>query len=161
MDKNGKMGGKISIIDIFVLLIVIVAAFGISMRFLSAPAKNAKETVRVSFVVEVEGIRKYSVDALGKKGNVIDIKQKYLVGEITDFKSEPQKRESFDANGEIVYAEVPERYTARVTIESDCKQTENGYYVGDNTELAVGSDIQIATKYANSSGKIISITELN
>ena len=161
MDKNGKICGKISIIDIFVVLIVVLAAFGISMRFLSAPAKNAKETIRVSFVVEVEGIRKYSVDALSKKGNVIDIKRKYLVGEIKDFEFEPQKKEAFDANGEIVYAEVPERYTARVTVESDCKQTENGYYVGDNTEISVGSDIEIATKYANSSGKIISLTELN
>ena len=130
-------------------------------QLFSAPAKNAKETTRVSFVVKIEGIRKYSVDALSKKGNVIDIKQKYIVGEITDFKSEPLKRESYDANGEIVYAEVPKHYAALVTIEADCKQTDDGYYIGDNTELAVGSDIQIATKYANSSGKIISITELN
>ena len=160
MDKNGKIGGKVSIIDILVIIIVAIAAFGISMRFLSAPAKNAKTTTRVSFVVEVEGIRKYSVDALSKKGNVIDIKRKYLIGEIKDFSYEPQKKEAIDAKGEIVYAEVPERYTARVTIEADCKQTDNGYYIGDNFEVAVGSNVEIATKYANSSGKIISIKEL-
>ncbi|MBR4173685.1 MAG: DUF4330 family protein, partial [Clostridia bacterium] len=33
IDKNGKIGGKISIIDVFIILILIIAVFGISYRF--------------------------------------------------------------------------------------------------------------------------------
>ena len=157
MDKNGKIGGKISIIDIFALILILVVAIGISIRFFSAPAKNAKETKRVSFVVEIEGIRKYSVDALNKKGNVIDVKRNYFIGEIKDVTYIPQKIDALDANGKMVSVEVPERYTARVTIESDCNETDNGYYIGDNLELSIGANVEIATKYANSSGKVISI----
>ena len=60
----------------------------------------------------------------------------------------------------MVNVEVPERYTARFTIESECKETEKGYYIGDHLELSVGSYAEITTKYTNASGKIISIKEL-
>ena len=157
MDKNGKIGGKVNILDIFLVLAVLIAAIGISMRFISTPSKNAKETIKVSFVVEIEGVRKYSIDALSKKGTVIDIKRKYKVGEIKDFSYKPQEIQALDATGKIVNVEVPERYTAKVTIEADCKESESGYYIGDDLELLVGSNAEIATKYANCTGKVVSI----
>ena len=87
-------------------------------------------------------------------------KQKCKIGEITDVSYEPQKEEEFDSDGNIVYAEVPNKYTLKVTILSEGKESENGYYVGNDTELAVGSTVSLATKYANSTGKVRSIEKL-
>ena len=160
MDKNGKIGGRINIIDILAVIMVAVAAFGISLRFISTPAKNAKQTVKVSFVVEIEGIRKYSVDALSKKGNVIDAKRGYFIGEIKDFSYTPQELKRIDSDGKMVSAEMPDRYNAEITIEADCNETDSGFYIGDNLELSVGTTVEIATKYANSSGKVKSFKKL-
>ena len=161
IDKNGKIGGKVSIIDIFAVIIIAVAVLGIASRFVFAPSKNAKQRVKLSYVVEIDGIREYTVNALNKQGTVIDAKQKCLVGEITDVSSKQQKMEQFDAEGNVVYAEVPNKYSVEVTILSDGKESENGYFVGNDTMLSVGSDISIATKYVNSSGKVKSIEKLD
>lgn len=160
IDKNGKIKGKVSIIDILAIIVIIVAVFGISVRFLSAPSKSAKERVKLSYVVEIDGVREYTVDAMNKKGTLIDPKQKCKIGEITDVTSKPQKLEHFDSNGNIVYAEVPNKYSLDITVISEGKESENGYYVGNDTLLSVGSTISLATKYANSSGKVKSITKL-
>lgn len=160
IDKNGKIGGKISIIDVLVVIVLIVAAFGISLRFYSAPAKSARERVKLSYIVEIENIREYTVDAMERKGVVIDPKQKCEIGEITEVAYEPQKQEEFDSDGNLVYAEVPNKYKLTVTILSEGKESENGYYVGNDTELSIGSTVSLATKYANSSGKVVSIEKL-
>lgn len=160
IDKNGKIGGKVSIIDVFVIVILIVAAFGIAYRFYSAPSKSARERVNLSYVIEIDGVRKYTVDAMDKKGIVIDAKQKCKIGEITDVVYKPQKMEQFDADGNIVYAEVPDKYTLEITVISEGKESENGYYVGNDTVLSVGSTISLATKYANSSGQVKKIEKL-
>lgn len=160
IDKNGKIGGKISVIDIFAVLILLVAVLGITLRFYSAPSKSARERVKLSYVVEIEDVRKYTVDAIAKKGIVVDAKQKTEIGEITDVLYEAYKKEEFDSDGNLVYAEVPNKYVIRITVSSEGKESENGYYVGNDTELAVGSTVSFATKYANSSGKVRSIEKL-
>lgn len=160
IDENGKIKGKISIIDILAVVILIVAAIGLSLRFFSSPSRSARERVTLSYVVEFEGVRSYTVDAMNKKGVVIDTKQKCKIGEITDVLSRPQKLEEFDADGNIVYAEVPNKYSLEVTILSEGKESENGYYVGNDTVLSVGSTVSLATKYVNSSGKVKRIEKL-
>lgn len=161
IDKNGKIGGQVSIIDIFAIIIVVIAVIGISIRFISSPSKSARERVKLSYVIEIDGIREYTVNALNKQGIVIDAKQKCLIGEITDVSSKPQTMEQFDAKGNIVYAEVPNKYTAEVTVISDAKESDSGYFVGNDTVLSVGSDISIATKYVNSSGKVKKIEKID
>jgi len=161
IDKNGKIGGKISIIDLFAIIIAVVAVFGITARFVSSPSKSARQRVTLSYVVEIEGVRDFTVKALNKQGTVIDPKQKCLVGEITEVSSKQQIVEQFNSAGNIVYAEVPNKYSVEVTILSEGKESDGGYFVGNDTMLSVGSDISIATKYVNSSGKVKKIEKIN
>ena len=160
IDKNGKIGGKISIIDVFAIIVALIFVFGILYRFHSAPSKSARENVKLQYVVKVYGVREYSVDAISKMGIVIDPEQKCKMGEIVDVSYIPEIWEQFDVDGNIVYAEVPNKYDVEVTILSDGRETENGYYVGNETKLSVGSTINLVTKYANSSGTVKSIKKL-
>ena len=161
IDKNGKIGGKVSIIDLFAVIVIAVAVIGIAFRFVSAPSKSARQRVKLSYVVEINGVRDFTVNALNNQGTVIDAKQKCLIGEITKVASKPQTVEQFDSDGNIVYAEVPNKYSVEVTILSDGKESDNGYFVGNDTVLSVGSDISIATKYVNSSGKVKKIEKID
>lgn len=161
LDKNGKLFGKISIIDILVILAVIVAAAGISLRFVTTAAENVRNKAQFSYVVEIEGIRFYTVDALNKKGIVTDSKGNSIIGEITDVEYEAMMEQNVSAEGEAVFVRVPEKYVARITVLAEGNESEEGYFVGDNIELSVGSTISMTTKYANSSGKVKSIKKLN
>ena len=57
-----------------------------------------------------------------KKGNLTDKKSTKVLGRVTDVKVEPTKDMVTTANGKIVEADVPERYTCYVTIEADGKR---------------------------------------
>ena len=57
LDKNGKIGGKVSIIDLFILLIVLVVIAGIGMRYGSRITSAVKSDAEFEYVVMVEGIR--------------------------------------------------------------------------------------------------------
>ncbi len=157
LDKKGNVFGKFNIIDVCVIIVLIAAAIGISARFMSSAAKNAREKVKFSYVVEIDGVRQYTVDALGKKGKVIDLKGKSEIGEIKSVKAQPMKTQSFMSDGRMVFAEVPEKYTVLVEIEGEGKESDNSYFVGNDVELSVGSTMSMTTKYANSSGKVKSI----
>lgn len=157
IDKKGKLFGKLNIIDLFVILFIIAAAIGIGARFFSGAAEDVRSKTAFTYVVEIEGVRSYTVDALAKKGPVIDTKSKKTVGEITDVSYQPMKTQSMKADGTTVFAEVPDKYTALVTVSSEGNETDKGYFVGENIELSVGTTINMATKYVNSTGKVKSI----
>ncbi|MBQ7985731.1 MAG: DUF4330 domain-containing protein [Clostridia bacterium] len=156
MDKNGKIFGKINIIDLAAILIVILAIVGITIRFTSIAAENVNQKTNFTYVVEIEDIRMYSVNALSKKGLATD-KQGNVIGEITNVEYDKMIKQLVNENGEQVKVTTPLRYVAKVTLNAEGKDTDSGYFVGENTELSVGSSITMYTKYSNCSGKIIKV----
>lgn len=159
IDKNGKLFGKINIIDLLVILLIIGAGIGFGLRFVSTAADNVRSQTKLTYVVEVENIRSYAVDALQKKGIATDTKTKNIIGEIVDVSASAMKTQALKADGTTVFAEVPGKYSARVTVTADGRESDRGYFVGENIELSVGSSVSLSTKYVNTSGKVISITK--
>ena len=70
------------------------------------------------------------------------------------------RKQLVNDDGEPIKVYTPERYVAKVTLESEGKDTDSGYFVGENTELSVGSSITMYTKYSNCSGKIIKVDKI-
>lgn len=157
MDKNGKLFGKVSIIDLLVVLAVIVGIAGFSMRFLSDAAENVVEKTKFEYVVEIEDVRKFTVEALEKKGLVTEKKSGGIIGEIVNVESKPFEVKLAMSNGRLVNVDVPEKFVVSVTVVGEGNETAGGYYIGENVELSVGSTVTMASKYANSTGKVKSI----
>ena len=67
LDKNGKLFGKINIIDVAVILVAIAVVIGVFVRFTGGAGKIVKETKKIEYVVQISGVRGYTVDALEKK----------------------------------------------------------------------------------------------
>lgn len=160
LDEKGKIGGKVSIVDLFVILLVIVVVLGIFMRFGSKITTAVKSSERFEFVVKVDNVRQYTIDALQKKGKITDKKSNLDLGEIKDVKVIPTEFQSTTASGEIVVTDLPDRYTCLVTIEAKGKESEDGYIMDDTTELSVGRNIDLYSKYVKTSGDIMSVEVL-
>lgn len=160
MDKNGTVAKKVNIIDLFIILIVIAAAAGICYRFVGNPAKAVTDKVTVEYVVEIEGIRQYSVDALKKMGITTDEKATTEIGEIVNVEQKEVEFQSTTADGRIVNTSLPERYTALVTIQAECKESDDGYYTDDSEEVAVGRSVDVVTKYVSANGLVKSVKRL-
>ncbi len=157
LDKNGKIGGKFSIIDAGVILIILIVAAGIFVRFSSGMTTAVKSDKEFEYKVEVTGVRQYTIDALNKKGKITDKKSEMNLGEITNVEVTPAKTQSVTASGEIITTDLPDRYSCIVTIRARGKESDDSYIMNDSTELSVGGGTNIFSKYVRTSGEIISV----
>lgn len=157
MDKSGKIRGKFSIIDILVILLIIVAIIGFTTRFGSGITKSVTSDVHFKYVIKVEGVRSYTVDALQKKGVVTDKRALEYVGDVVDVKAQDAKVNSILSDGTMRLVTQPERYDCYVTIEANGRESDDGYILKDTTELSVGREVELITKYVHTSGTIESI----
>lgn len=157
MYKNGKLFGKINIIDLVVLLLVLVFIIGMVIRV--GGTKTGEITTKAGFeyVVKVENIRDFTVKALEEKGDVFEDVNNVKVGEITDVTVEPYKGEGVKADGKRVYAEVPGRFTAYVTVKCEGTCVDGVYYDAVKTDIGTGRGHKICTEKVSTNGAIISV----
>ena len=161
MDKNGKIKGKVSIIDILVVLLIIAVIAGITARYGSKVTTAVKSDKQFEYVLRVENVREYTVNALKKMGKVTDKKSEKELGDVVDVQVENATQQSITASGEVKNPETPGRYTCFVTIRATGKESDDNYILHDSTELSVGRNIDLYTKYVKTSGDIKSVKVLD
>ena len=157
MDKNGRIKGKFSIIDLAVILLVIAVIAGIAVRFGSGTTKAVTSDVKFRYVMKVNGVREFTVKALEKKGVVTDKKSTQVIGEIESVEVSEARLQSTTADGKIEWSTLPDRYQCLVTIVADGRESEDGYLLNDTNELSVGRNIDLVTKYVKTSGDIVKV----
>ncbi len=161
MDKNGNIKGKFNVIDILVIVLLVVVVAGIAVRYGSSVTTAVKSSEEFEYVVKVESVRDFTIDALEKKGKVTDKNSTLDLGEIVDVKVEPTEYQSTTADGRIIFAQQPDRYTAYVTIRTQGKESDNSYITADSNELSVGRTTEIFSKYVHTSGMIMSVNKIS
>ncbi len=158
MSENKK---KINIIDIGVILIIILFIAGIGVRFFHSTSKALKETVSIEYTVAVENIRQYTLDALAKSSLLTDKENTAVIGEITALsEAVAYTPEAISKSGEFVETPMPGKFRTVLTIRSDVRKTGNRYFLTEDVEACVGKDFTVITKYAQTTGTIISIKEI-
>ena len=157
MDKNGKIAGKVSIIDILVIVLIIALIAGIAVRYGSKITSAVRSSEEFEYVLRIESVRDYTVKALERKGKVTDKKSEKYLGEIVDVRTENATIQTTTANGKILKSELPDRYTCFVTIRAVGRESDDNYILDDSTELSVGRNIDLYSKYVKTSGDIDSV----
>ena len=161
MNKDGKIKGKFNIIDLLAIVLVVAVVAGIILRFGSNITTAVRSREEFIYTIKVESVRDYTVKALEKGGKVTDKNSNLDLGEILEVTSEPAKKQEECADGRIVNAVQPERYTAFVKIKTYGKVSDNSYITADSNELSVGRTTDLYTKYAHTSGKIMSVEKVS
>ncbi|MBQ7109215.1 MAG: DUF4330 domain-containing protein [Clostridia bacterium] len=157
IDKKGKLFGKISVVDIAVVLIIVVLAVGIYLRFAGETENISTNSEKITCTFLVENVRMYTVDALKKGGALYEKTSKEYMGEVTDVKWEEGLYQVNMADGSFKKVVPEERYNVYVTIEFDGKVNDGGFYTAANKYLAVGSSVGIHTKYSECWSTVYSI----
>lgn len=158
IDKNGRLFGKLNIIDLAVILVVIAVVIGVFVRFTGGAGKIVTATKQIEFEVKVDGIRSYTVDALDKKGVVTNKNYDIITGEIANVATVDCIQKATKANGTVVEAPLEDRYTSTVTIVTDGKESDSGYFDSNNEELAVGREYTIYSKFVKTTGVITKVS---
>lgn len=160
IDKEGRLFGKVSLIDIFTLIIIAVLAFGVYTRFFATnETVDVKENV-IEYKMRITKVRQGTFDALSKLGALYDEDTKEYLGEIEGVVAEPYFEAQTKEDGTMIVKEVPDRMNVIITIRTNGYSGSAGYYTSQNKYIAVGSGFDIVSKYAKTSGEVIAVGEI-
>lgn len=159
MIKDGKLFGKINIIDILVVIIVIFLIVGASLKFRKFNVKtvdSASETLE--YQLEVKNVRDYTIAMIQSGDTVYDEQTGINIGTITNIETTPARTYEVMQNGEAVKVTNPYRYDLVLTIETPGTVETTAYYANRSIELKVNSTKVIETKYLRTSGTVSNIS---
>ena len=137
LDEKGRLFGKISVVDIGVLLLIFALLGGIYYRYFAVDKNNsaAKFDTLEYTVVLAEGVRQQSVDAIEIGANIYDAKTDTPMGKIVSKEVIPAVEQLTKADGTIVMAEKPERFNVRITIQVPGNETKYGFRANGRIDI--------------------------
>ena len=157
IDKNGKLFGKLNIIDLVVVLLIIAAIVFIGMRLTGGHESSSLKTAEYTF--KIERVRKQTVDAWTKNAvGIVDAENKDHMGDIIAISYEPARVFVKKSDGTYAIAEHTDRYDVTLTLTVGVNETDEGYYTENNTYIAPGKDMGLSNRYAQSFGVITGLT---
>ena len=139
IDKNGKLFGKINVIDLLIILIVIAAAALVAVRMLGGESADGEEhRVRITFFGDYVG--DYVPESITIGDPVTEHSFNTDLGKLVSFESEPGYEVIYDeSKGEFL-----KKYTLNhVWLTFTCETT--GYmgdmgFTKDDTRFVVGGN---------------------
>lgn len=163
IDKNGKLFGKISFIDILIVLAVIVCVAGVYVRFVAQPDKVQVQTQSFTYKVLVRDVRDVTVKGLEQSiGTTFILNEKGrddVIGKLVDIETKQYAEPLIKNDSTVVMAEKPLKYEALITLELDGIVNDMGYYTTDLKSISVGANLSLMNKYISTSGRITEISE--
>lgn len=155
LDEKGRLFGKVSIIDILVIIIIIIMLAGAFVAYQKISGNevltenkgliktNVIDTLEVT--MRVKEVRQMTVDAFSEGDEVFFEDTGKLLGDIKSVTSVPATKLIYDNQGKAVYAEIPQKYDAILTLHVPGKRLVNGFYTADNIQLSYGGELKIKT----------------
>lgn len=159
IDEHGRVFGKISIIDFFVILIVLVigAALYVKFNVLDVTSKTtASETI--TYTVRINGVRGYAADAI-KAGDILYQKtgSGNPIGTVTLVEKTDAKKTSEKADGTIVMGNYIGCYDVTLTVTANGTKSGGRYFVNKTYELNANSVRSLITKFCTFDATITEI----
>ena len=158
MDKNGKLFGKISIVDLVVILLVLTVAVGTVYRFTAGATQVAEGDVTINYTIRIENVRAFTLYYYHAGLGVYDRQTGQFIGTIMDFTVTPHYAPQILENGEMVHAPFPDTHVnIYLEIETDGRETDGAVYAQGTFEVAANSVTNIRTRYVQVEGIIHSV----
>ena len=153
MDKNGKIRGKISIVDLIVILIIITIAAGSIYRFTSPATAVDPGEVTINYTLRVavarEIVLEYYLRMATENLPVFDRNTNLYIGSVTNVRHRPRYVHEVLPDGSLVYARRPGEVVIYIDITAIGRQTPTAIFVGGTREINVGGTVLMRSKYVD------------
>ena len=157
MDSKGKLFGKVSIIDITIIIMVIILCAGVYVRLTGTTGKAIAAGEDFYYTFKIDNIRKPAAEALQKSiGHRFSLneKQQSEMGELLSAEVNQAYGIIEKADGTVVSAEIPERFDVILTLKLQGKVNTGGYFTPQLREINAGSAYVIKSKYCTAFGTV-------
>lgn len=161
IDDKGKLFGKISIIDIVVVLFILAALGGAYYKFFMTGQGGAAaqfDTLRYQTIVKM--VRQPSVDAILEGADAYDGESGNYIGKIIDKQVRPAMGFIEKADGTIVEAQAPDRFDVLVTLEVPGVENDHGYFANGTIEIKRGSDLKLSTRMIEVQSRVTDVEKV-
>jgi len=155
IDRNGKLFGKISIIDLGIIVLVLAFAAGVYVKFgvlNQTTTSTTNETITIT--AKISAVRPLYYEQLKVGDAVFESDNETKIGVITDISKEAAEISYVDKDGQTKKAPAQDRYDIYLTIEGDGSITDGRYLMNRTYEIGVGSSKSLITKFVGFTGQI-------
>ena len=160
MDKNGRLFGKISVIDVVVVLVVLVMAAALYVKNTSLSHTSTRVTnTPITYQVTAYNVRQYVADAVQEGDLVYD--QDYstggTLGAIQSIEVQPSGKLTELYDGTVVSAPAQDSVNLVLTIQGEGLISEGRYQLNRIYDLGIHASRNFYTPYAQFTGTVTSI----
>ncbi|MBR5381139.1 MAG: DUF4330 domain-containing protein [Oscillospiraceae bacterium] len=162
IDKNGRIFGKISVIDVIVVIVVVLLAAGIYLRYfaLETTAAIGQPSEPIEFSLRVGGVRQYTVDVFAVGDEVFSGSNMEKLGTITNISVGPAMQWGATVDGRTLHGEIEDKYDMIVTVQGEGVISDGHFYVSRIQELGANQSASFFTKYSSFGGMVTEIKAL-
>jgi len=156
IDNNGKLFGKINILDLSVIILIIAAlAFGVMKFVFSEHKDNVKSEDIINYTIKIKAIRIGSVNSFNVGDEIFDKQTDTSLGVIKKISHEKAYEYINMADGSITEPrEIPDKYDVYLEMESKGKKSSDGFYLNGNKQVNNTSSIHLYSRYITCLGQI-------
>ncbi len=147
IDKQGKLFGKINILDLFVVTLILLLAVGTYYKLTSEKLEMSTGEHNIEYVLKIRNVSDFTSEYYTEGTEVFDRSTNEMIGVITNVLTEPTKDVINTKNGDLSLTEVPGKLDIYITLEGKGIETEKSYLINGVFELKRGSTVKLKTKY--------------
>lgn len=154
---------KFNILDILIVLAIILCIVGAVFRFTGNNSTFRTASKTFDYVVKVESIRNYSVNALNKcaeeNSAVTDTSKETAVGNVYKVEAVPAREAMQLSDGSVKWCDVVDRYDAYVYIRAEGEITPQSFVCKSGTEILMNRENYYTTPWSGFYGIVMDVGE--
>ena len=146
IDSQGKIKGRVSIIDILIVLAVLALAAGLLYRRATPRLQDILRPADEFYIVfEVNRIRSVIAENSVEVGDLLFRQhERQPLGRIVAIERHPATDVMRRSDGTAIMAVMEDRYNLHITIEAVGSITPSGYFVNGIDHIATSAEIVLA-----------------
>ncbi len=157
IDKNGRLFGVISIIDVVLILILVVVAVSYYMKnSVMETSGGGQKDVGIEIVIMAETLPSYLAESILVGDTIYDSTYASggAIGVVTKVEYLPSQTLAIFSNGTYQAVSAEDSYNLRVTVEGKGIYSEGRYSINRVYEIGVNAARFFTTKYATFVGRV-------
>lgn len=162
IDEKGRLFGKVSVVDILVVLFIVGAVAGAYYKFFIAERGGAAaqfDTLQYQ-VITVSGVRQPSVDAVKEGAEVFDGETGGYIGKVIQKDISPAKSFIKKTDGTYAEARMPDKFDVIITVEVTGVENDHGFFANGNIEIKRGSDLKFKTQMIMLETRVVDVRRI-
>lgn len=161
IDRNGRLFGKISVIDVLVILVVALLAAALAFKSNQTHTGSSTDSTPITFQLRVNGERSCVADAIQVGDYLYDLDNSSggALGEIIDIETLPGSKVAEFSDGTKALAPMEDGVTLVLTVKGRGIISNNRYLINRVYNLGVNTTRNYYTPYAQFTATVTAILE--